>query len=296
MADRLRSTALTFGRFRTRDHVRLAAAPELTRRVAAGRLTLQAGAVYDDTNRDSAAVSPVLAAALERDTAAGPVRFHAEYAENSQVATYTALNSNPTAGLFRGNPDLKRQFVRNLELGASLERGGWQVELAAFHRREDGLVDWTFRQGVVARTANPVDIGVTGLELLATRQLANGDIVLGYTFLDKDGDYGSALVDASFYALNFARHRLTAALTFRLGHGWEVRLDNEVRLQEPNPLRLNGGDEAVMTTIGVHYRPPRLPALELSLQVDNLWDDDFEEVPAVPAGRRQLSAGVIWRW
>jgi hypothetical protein len=32
------------------------------------------------------------------------------------------------------------------------------------------------------------------------------------------------------------------------------------------------------------------------VQVDNLWDSDFQEVPAVPAARRQLSASVSYAW
>lgn len=296
MSDHLRSTALTFGRFSSRDYLRLAVMPELVRDIAAGKLTLQAGAAYDDTNRDKPAFSPVVSAALQCPGAGGPVRVYFEYAENSQVASYTALNSNSAAGLFRGNANLERENTRNLELGASFERVGWQIETAAFHRWEDDLVDWTFRSGVVARTANPVDIGVTGLELLAVRRTAQVDVVLGYTFLDKDSDYGSALVDASFYALNFAKHRLTAALTWRFARGWEFRADNELRVQEKNPLRVAGGHEAVLTSVGVYWLPPQVPALQISLQVDNLWDSDFQEVPAVPAGRRQLSGGVAWRW
>ncbi len=30
--------------------------------------------------------------------------------------------------------------------------------------------------------------------------------------------------------------------------------------------------------------------------VDNLWDSDFQEVPAVPAARRQISIGAAYRW
>jgi vitamin B12 transporter len=158
------------------------------------------------------------------------------------------------------------------------------------------LTDWTLTRGVTARFANAVDIGTTGLELVATRRTARYDLVLGYTFLDKDADYGIATVDASFYALNFAKHRLTAAITARLGGGFELRLDNEFRVQEENLLRVLGGDDAVLSSAGLYYLPPRLRGLELSAVVDNLWDDDFQEVPAVPAARRQYSVGATYRW
>jgi len=36
--------------------------------------------------------------------------------------------------------------------------------------------------------------------------------------------------------------------------------------------------------------------LDFHLQVDNLWGSAFQEVPAVPAARREVSAGVTCRW
>jgi len=297
MADGLQSTSLTFGRFTSRRYLKLAAVPEIERDTAAGRLTLQAGGVFDETNRDGSTVSPLLRAELVRPPGAGwGQRIYAEYAESTQVATYTALNSSATAGLFRGNPGLGRETMRNLELGADFSLGAWRLETAVFHRWDDDLVDWTFRRGVVARTANPVDLRVAGVELVAVRPGEHLDLVLGYAFLDKTADYGLSAVDASFYALNFARHRLTAAVTWRIGRGWEVRSDNEWRWQEANLLRTTGGDRAWLAALGLHYLPPAVPGLELYLQADNLWDEDFQEVPAVPAGRRQFAGGFAWRW
>lgn len=293
MRDRIQSTSLTFGRFSSRDYLKLALLPEYTAASASGPVTLRAGATYDDTNRDPAAVSPVIEVSLITSTG---TRLYAQYAESTQVATYTALNSSPAAGLFRGNADLGRESSRNLEAGVDFERDVWVIQAAAFRRWDDELVDWTFRRGVIARTANPVDIGTTGLEVVAVRKSPRCDLVLGYTFLTKDADYGAAAIDASFYALNFARHRLTAAVVLRPADGFELRVDNEYRRQEKNPLRTLGGNEAWLTSAGLYYLPPRLQGLELSARMDNVWDDDFQEVPAVPAARRQFSVGAAYHW
>ena len=122
------------------------------------------------------------------------------------------------------------------------------------------------------------------------------ELVVGYSCLGKHADYRGAAVDASFYALNFPRHRATAAVTWKIGSGWELRLDNEYRVQEPNPLRTAGGDHAFLSAVGLHYVPSWAPNLEWSLLVDNVWNSSFQEVPAVPASRRQLAAGVGFRW
>ena len=293
LTDSIESTSLTFGRFHTRDYYKLSLIPEYAVETNAGRLGLRAGATYDDTNRDDAAISPVAEISLRPSST---LRFYAQYAESTQVPTYTALNSSSTSGLFRGNPDLGRETSRNLELGADFSLQQWTVQTAVFYRWDDDLVDWTYRQGVTARSANAVDIGTGGFEIVAATHRSRWDLVLGYTYLNKDADYGAVTVDASFYALNFARHRFTAAIVARMGAGFEVRMDNEYRIQEDNYLRTAGGNEAFLSGIGLYYLPAPWRGLELSLRIDNLWDSDFQEVPAVPAGRRQWVAGATYHW
>ncbi len=118
-----------------------------------------------------------------------------------------------------------------------------------------------------ARTANAVDVGTTGFEVVAATHHPHWDLVLGYTYLNKDADYGTTMVDASFYALNFARHRFTAAIVARLGGGFEMRMDNEYRIQEKNALRIIGGNEALLSGVGLYYLPPRWRGLELSFRM-----------------------------
>jgi vitamin B12 transporter len=293
LRDKLQSTALTAGRFNSRSIQKLTLVPERKWSSGRGELEVRAGGSYDDSNRNAARFSPIAAAAV---TTASGNRWHVEYSEATQLPTYTALNSSATSGLFRGNANLGRSIGRNLEAGVAASVGGWQVEAAAFRREDEDLVDWTFARGVVARTANPVDIATSGVELVATRRTATLDLVFGYTWLDKDSDYGPATVDASFYALNFAKHRLTAAATWRFARGWQLRADNELRVQEDNFLRTVGGDEAVVSSLGLYYFPPALPGFEFSVLIDNLWETRFQEVPAVPAAGRQVSVGVVKRW
>ena len=296
LADELHSSSLIFGSFRTRMLTKLTLLPEKVWTAANDARTLvKAGAVYEDTNREGGAVSPVFEFAREFPLAELR-RVYFSYTKTSQVPTYTALNSNATAGLFRGNPNLGRERAHNVELGAAGVVAGWSVEGAVFWRRDDSLVDWTYQRGVTARTANAVDIDVGGIELVTRRSWTACDLVFGYTGLTKDAAYRGALVDASFYALNYARHRFTAAATVRLGHGFELRMDNVVRFQAANMLRIIGGDDTVLSALGVTYRPSWCRGVEVAVLADNLWDSEFQEVPAVPAARRQVSAGVTYVW
>jgi hypothetical protein len=298
LTDDLESTSLIYGRFHTRTYSKLSLTPDKAWALSAGRrLTIKAGAAYDDTNRDGSAVSPLAEIALETNHPAGAMdRLYVNYADSSQVPTYTALNSSPTAGLFRGDPNLGRTFSHNLELGRNDARGAWQTHVAVFYRRDDHLVDWTYQNGVFGRIARPVDIDTAGAEATARWSAQFYDVVVGYTYLQKRADYGTAVVDGSFYALNFPRQRLTAALVARLGGGFELRMDNQARIQEPDSLRTAGGNRAVLSSLGLFYRPPAIRNVVLQLQVDNLWNSAFQEVPGVPAARREISAGVTYRW
>jgi len=296
LADELKSTSLTFGKFHTRTQTKFSIVPEKSWALDDGaRLTVKAGASLDSTNHDGSAVSPVVE--ISREKAADAFsRIYLSYASTSQVPSYTALNSSATAGLFRGNPNLGREKSHNLEGGISATIGGWVGQAAVFYREDENLVDWTFRQGVTARTANAVDVSTTGAEFVARHSWRMCDLVLGYTVLTKDPDYHGALVDASFYALNYARHRLTAAIVVRLGSEVDVRMDNAARIQAANILRTVGGDEAIISSLGVTYRPTALRHTTFTVQADNLWNSEFQEVPSVPASRRQVSVGAAYAW
>lgn len=298
-ADALESTALTYGRFMSRTYWKLAAAAQRSFETRAGAISTRVGATFDDTNRDESAVAPVveLTWTPHAELAGATPRLFAEYSGATRVAGYTALNSSPAGGLFRGNADLGRETSRNTEFGGELRAEAWSARVAIFVRHDDPMVDWTFTAAAPnARTAREVEIDTTGVELLGSRTFGPVDVVASYAYLRKDAEYGAAAVDASFYALNFPIHRATLALVARLGGGFELRCDNEYRVQEENLLRTIGGDEAFLTSLGLTWAFPQYDAVELSLIVDNLWDDDFQELPAVPAAGRQVTFGATYRW
>lgn len=294
-ADKLKSTSLTFGPPGSRTLYKVGVIPERTWGAPDGAYGLKLGATLEGSNRGGSAGSPVFE--LSRDWNAGSLRrLYLSYAKTTQLPSYTALKSNAAAGLFRGNPALDRATSQNLEVGADWNLADWRGRAAVFVRRDHGLADWTFTRGVTARSASPVDIDTRGAELVAMRSWSRLDLVLGGTLLSKEGDYRGAVVDASFYALNFARARLTAALTVHLTKQLELRADNEYRLQAAPRFRAVGRSDALLSTVALTYRPGWAGDLEFSAAVDNLWDSHFQEVPGVPASPRQTSFGVSVRW
>jgi len=292
----VRSTDLTHGFFNDRDYATLSLVPSLETTLASGDVvTWRAGATFDYSNRDANQLSPLAGVTLSRFRAGSQTDFALEYAATSQLPGYTALNSNPT-GLFGGNPLLGREKARQLALSVTHETDQWQGRATFFSRRDDDLVDWTFATGApFARQANPVDIDVVGFEAFVTRTWDRLDVAAGYVWLDKDADYGTAQVDASFYALNFARHRATLALRYRIAADFELRLDNEYRRQEDNPLRV-GDDDAYLGSVALAWNPDAADGFSVTLVVDNVTDSRFQPFPGTPAAGRQVSlvAGYTW--
>jgi vitamin B12 transporter len=294
--DFLKSTSLIYGPYQSRALKKISLVPEKDWAAPGGQVVLKAGASYDESNRDpSSAISPI--AELSRSwNASGLRRIYASFSTTTEMPSYTALDSSPTSGLFLGNPNLGRETSRDSEIGLSGNIGGWTGQAAVFYRRDDNLVDWTYTTGVFGRSANPVDISTEGVELVARHTWGLVTAVFGYTALAKSADYGNADITASFYALNYARQRLTAAFTLELAAHLELRLDNAARIQEPDSLRTQGGNDAIVSSAGLYWNPLTGRRLELSLLVDNLWDSAYQSVPGVPASRRQLSFGATYGW
>lgn len=296
-ADRLvRSSDLTNGYFNSRTYLTMSLAPAWKWQLASSaELHIKTGVRIDISNRDKNALMPLASISWIKPLHGGVHGFSLDIARSSQLPGYTALNSRPT-GLFGGNPDLGREFANTLTVAYDRTVGAWHTKAALFVRCDDDLVDWTFHQNSpFSRQANPVDLDVVGAELLLEWGSDSWRVISGYTFLDKDADYGDAQVDASYYALNFARHRATLALSFNPTSQLEFRLDNEYRLQQESSLRANGR-RAWLSAFSVGWKLPTTSNLRFDLVADNLTDSDFQEFPGTPAYGRQVSLvlGLDW--
>jgi len=296
-ADRLvRSTDLNNGDFNSRSYLSMSLAPGREWALSAARaLVVRAGVRLDLSNRDEDALMPLVSVSLEQPVEAGINQYSLEYSQTSQLPGYTALNS-PPRGLFGGNPNLGREYANTLTFSFTHENAAWWIRAAAFHRRDDDLVDWTYLQDApFVRQANPVDLRVNGFEGLVSWRSTVLDVIGGYSWIDKDANYGSAPVDASYYALNYARHRLTLALVYKLAQQLEIRWDNQYRRQRENVLRTSSNN-AYITAISLSWRMLSKPRIRLSLIADNLADSDFQEFPGTPPMGRQVSLGVGIDW
>ena len=297
IADGIESTTLE-NNFTSRHYYKFSVLPEYRMDLSGDRqLTYRLGATFDDTNRDDSETSLIGDITLNTINADDTSQtFYFSYAQATQVPGYTAIGGSNTGGLFRSNYDLERETTKNIELGVALDRDTWRLDSAIFYRQDDDLTDWTYNlRSTSARTANPVDIKTLGLELLAIKRLDNAEIITSYTFLNKSEDYGTADVDASFYALNYPDHRVTLGIIWRPIDMVEIRVDNEWRKQEENTLR-NGEDDALFTHLTLKISPSQFKGLDIMLAADNLWDESFEEIPGTPGRGEQYTISATYHW
>lgn len=296
LGDDLDSTALQFGKYQSRNLYQGSVAPSYTWTLGnTDEIEMLAGVGYSDSSRGTSRYSPISRLEYRRHLPAYRLSVYTDVSQISQAPGYTAFASNPASGLFRGNADLDPTIATNYETGYSIATGEFEHSTAVFYRYDHGLTDWTYSKETkpfAARSARNVDVGTFGVESLVRYDAEIVETILAYGFLNKSAEYGDTTVDASFYALNYPNHRVTAAFIFRPFENVAVRIDNEVRRQEENVLRSTSQRSYYVGSGSVTWDIPGVKGLSLIGVIDNFTKENFEEVPGTP-GAGRLAAAFI---
>ena len=294
--DKISSTKLE-NSFTDRSYYKISIVPEYIRSLGnQEELTFKFGASLDDTNRDDSDVSPVAEISWKRTDKQGRSKHaYISYAESTKVLGYGAIGGSPS-GLFASDPDLLREISKNIELGYTVKEADWSMKGALFYRWDNDLVDWTYdSNNTNARSAKNVDIETAGIEIIASRTWNKLQTIASYSYLHKDEDYKDSTIDGSFYALNFPEHRATLGLIWNPNDLWEIRIDNEWREQQANPLR-EGPSNTLNSHLAASYYPAHLNDIEVFVAFDKPWDEEFQDIPGTPGRGDQFSLGATYSW
>jgi len=295
--DEINSTKLEAGYFTNRNYYKLSFLPEYRHDLnEQASITYKAGVTLDDTNRYNYKASPIAEINwLNNDGQGNSESLYLSYAQATQVVGYGAIGGS-TTGLFASNPDLARAISKNLELGYTLNREKWNLINTIFYRWDENLVDWTFdSNNTSARSAKNVDIETFGVEIIASRQWDNFEVITSYTYLHKNENYKDVAIDGSFYALNFPEHRATFGFIWNPNDLFEIRMDNEWREQRKNVIR-EGPNSATYSHLAASYYPTQIDDLEVFIAFEKPWDEDFQDIPGTPGRGDQFSLGATYRW
>ena len=294
--DKISSTKLE-NSFTDRSYYKISIVPEYIRSLGnQEELTFKFGASLDDTNRDDSDVSPVAEISWKRTDKQGRSKHaYISYAESTKVLGYGAIGGSPS-GLFASDPDLLREISKNIELGYTVKEADWSMKGALFYRWDNDLVDWTYdSNNTNARSAKNVDIETAGIEIIVSRTWNKLQTIASYSYLHKDEDYKDSTIDGSFYALNFPEHRATLGLIWNPNDLWEIRIDNEWREQQANPLR-EGPSNTLNSHLAASYYPAHLNDIEVFVAFDKPWDEEFQDIPGTPGRGDQFSLGATYSW
>ena len=216
------------------------------------------------------------------------------YSEATQVLGYSAIGG-ATGSPWISDPKLRRGISRNLEVGTILKRSNWKLSAAIFKRWDKDLVDWVYQGNGSNRSAKHLDLETLGLEIIASREWNNLEVISSYAYLRKDEEYGDPSIIGSVYALNYPENRLTLGMIINPSDSIEVRIDNEWRDQRPNLLR-SGSDRATYSHLASSYYPSFVDDLEIFIAYEKPWDEDFQDIPGTPGRGDQFSLGATYSW
>lgn len=205
--------------------------------------------------------------------------------------SYTELNYQSPTSL--GNSGLRNQRATETELAWA---ASWSNEisttLAAFHRVSHSTVDWV--QPSPGARWEATDMGTVltdGVELGVDWTGSRTRTRLFYSALSKDADRA---YHASRYALDYAKHRLSAAVGVQLTPAWELTTTQEWVAYRDNPARTSP-DTGWNGRVALRHTPTALP-LTLEATVHNLWQSDLQPLPGQRPAGRWFHTTLTHRW
>lgn len=203
-----------------------------------------------------------------------------------RLPTFTELHYEDPANV--GNPDLAPEKGWTWDLGLDAASGPWTFRGSLFARYEDDLIDWVRPAGdpaAVWRTANLADGETRGWLLAAAARTAGGHELRAHvTGLRKRVDLPVGW-EGKYTALT-PRRQAAVALTLALPGG--VRATPALRFRD----RADGRD---FTVADLRARWERGDVI-LNLDLTNVQDAAYEEIPGVPMPGRMLTTTVSIRY
>lgn len=213
------------------------------------------------------------------------LRWFSSAAKSFRIPSYTEMYYNTPTNI--GDPDLEAEEAWSYETGLRWQQKRLTMSASVFRRDADNLIDWArVSSSDPWQVQNLSETRTTGFELTADlrRPFAAlpwfNRIAGGYSYLDRDVDSKGL---ESRYTLNNLRHQLHGSIYLTWFNTVEQVI--KARWQE----RLLGDSSWVMDT---RLSYPLTDQVELSVEVSNLFDEDYIESGDAPMPGRWIMVGM----
>lgn len=213
--------------------------------------------------------------------------FRASYGKSFRLPSFTELFYMSPANT--GNPSLKPEVSHNYEVSLSLLKAGFQTDLSLFFRNQNDVIDWIrFSNDSgefspwLARNLSKNDIA--GIEFTHRFRFKKTIVSLGVERLFAVNRHDGI---KSKYGLRFPDFRVKAGVVQPISKYVKIAANYTFK-QIYNTAQQGHFMNLVLT---LPFRQ-----MELSLRMDNLFNEIIEEVPGLPVPGRWIYVGFSYKY
>ena len=209
------------------------------------------------------------------------VKVRASYSHSYRAPDYTELYY--VGGGNFGNENLKSEKSDNYEIGIDYFDKNTKFNLTYFYMNQFNLIDWVAQQQdsvMTFKAQNFNHIYNSGIE---------------YKFSQK---FKKVYLNVLYQYLNISNKKqeskyLTAFTKYLINISFGYNFNNKISIGIKHHLRDRFG-MATYKTVGfkVSYKLPVYRNTEFNISVNNIFDEEYENIPGVPAPGRWIMGGV----
>ncbi|OQY19318.1 MAG: hypothetical protein B6I36_04565 [Desulfobacteraceae bacterium 4572_35.1] len=212
------------------------------------------------------------------------LQWFASVGKSFRIPTYTEMYY--TIGNI-GDPDLKAEEAWTWESGLRWQQKKVNANLSVFRQDSDDLIDWSRPAGAKTwKVRNVAQCTTTGIEIGADikQPLAAipfiGRISLNYTYLNHDANSN----DLEYkYILDSLRHQLQGTLYL----DWHQSISHIIKARFEKRM---AGDTNLIIGTKLSYQVNE--KIELTIEANNLFDEDYIESGDTPTPGRWIMLGI----
>jgi len=212
-------------------------------------------------------------------------KIYINFGKAFRIPTYTELYYSDPVTV--GNKNLQPEESTNYEIGYKLDAKNFEINSSIFRKEGKNLIDWSYNENDKIWKANNITkINTTGFDLAISLYLSNNyyngiidQLMIDYTYLNSDKIQTKT---QSRYVLDFLRHDLSFTLInelpFKINLSWVFKYEDRITLKD---------HFIINSKIQRDFKK-----FKLYLNISNLLNKSYEEIPSVPLPGRWIIGGI----
>ncbi|MCP4149306.1 MAG: TonB-dependent receptor [bacterium] len=213
----------------------------------------------------------------------GGIILKGGYSKSFRLPSFTELYYNSPAN--QGDEGLQPEFSHNFEASFSVLKPKYQLDLSVFYRNQENVIDWVKHTGAgFWQAVNLEQNDIAGVELTQRFQIKRSHFMLGIERLGVSNKKETTGF-VSKYGLRFPDFSVKLNVIQPLGK----RLKAAVNYTYKQIYDTEEQGHFMNLVLSVPVGP-----LEISLRVDNVFNEIIEEIPGLKVPGRWAYVGLVY--